>query len=112
MTLQGHWKAVLERTKGYKAAAEDERLTLAAWHLFALAKLRMYREAESAFAGLGDLDAPHYMRQSPEGGPLHSHLSALTDAQICADFWMAIKQAWRGMAVGTFDLRSTGFIEA
>lgn len=66
-TLQGCWKAVLERTKGYKVAEEDERLTLAAWHLFALARLRMYREAEAAFNGLGDLGAPHYVKQSPEG---------------------------------------------
>ncbi len=67
MTLQGSWRAVLERTGAYKTAAEDERLTLAAWHVFALAKLRLYREAESAFSGLGDLDAPHYMKQTPEG---------------------------------------------
>lgn len=68
VTLQGCWKAVLERTKMYRSAAEDEMLILAAWHLFALAKLRMYKEAESALNGLGDLNAPHHVKQSAAGG--------------------------------------------
>lgn len=65
--VQGCWKAVAEQTRDYKDAAEDQYLASAAWHIFALAKLRMYREAEAALAGLGDLDAPHYTAQTSKG---------------------------------------------
>lgn len=74
-------------------ASEDDRLTLAAWHLFALAKLRMYREAESAFNGLGDLDAPHYVKQSPEGAFQSPH--ALSQDMHAPDGLLTVWQLGR-----------------
>ena len=99
VTLQGCWKAVLERTKGYKAAPDDEMLTLAAWHLFALAKLRMYREAESAFKGLGDLDAPCYVKQSSKGGSLHHAIMLKLRRHGCAEGSLVYMPAWKTSAV-------------
>ena len=72
-TVQGCWKAVAERTRSFSAAAREGDLTQAAWHTFALAKLRRYRDAEAALNSLGALESPQYMEESPEGAePLHS----------------------------------------
>ena len=69
-TVQGCWKAVAERTRSFSAAARERDLTQAAWHIFALAKLRRYRDAETALNSLGDLEKPPYMEESPGGaGP-------------------------------------------
>ena len=71
-TVQGCWKAVAERTRSFSAAAREGDLTQAAWHIFALAKLRRYRDAEAALNGLGNLEKPPYIKESPGGaGPLH-----------------------------------------
>lgn len=47
-----------ERTKGHRGSAAGDRLTQAAWHIFALAKLRMYPSAAEELAALGPLDVP------------------------------------------------------
>ena len=65
--LQGRWRDVVERTRAYKNDPTGSALTLAGWHIFGLAKLRMYREAEAALIGLGDDRAPQYMTDGPEG---------------------------------------------
>jgi hypothetical protein len=57
----------MERTTAYKNNPTGSALTLAGWHIFGLAKLRMYREAEAALIGLGDLRAPRHMTDRPEG---------------------------------------------
>ena len=66
-TVQGCWKAVAERTRSFSAAARERDLTQAGWHIFALAKLRRYRDAEAALNSLGDLESPQYTEKGPEG---------------------------------------------
>ena len=66
-----------ERTRSFSAAARVGDLTQAAWHIFALAKLRRYRDAEAALSGLGNLESPQYMKDSPEGAGL-SHSTMLS----------------------------------
>ena len=69
-TVQGCWKAVAERTRSFSAAAREKDLTQAAWHIFSLAKLRRYRDAEAALNSLGNIESPQYMQESPEGADL------------------------------------------
>ena len=86
-TAQGCWKAVAERTRSFSAAAREGDLTQAAWHTFALAKLRRYRDAETALNSLGDLEGPKYMEESPEGADvLPSSRLLLTSNPDCLLF--------------------------
>ena len=83
-TVQGCWRAVSERTRSFSAAARQKDLTPAAWHIFALAKLRMYREADTALNSLGDLESPQYTEESPEGaGPLQIVKLSLASNPVC-----------------------------
>ena len=66
-STQGSWRAVAERTKAYKASNSEQCLTSAAWHIFALAKLRMYGEASAELASLGSLDAAQYEADGLQG---------------------------------------------
>ena len=55
--MQGSWRAVADRTKAHKASTAEDRLTEAAWHIFALAKLRQYGDAARELESLGPLDS-------------------------------------------------------
>ncbi len=56
-----------ERTKRYRGSAAEERLAQAAWHILALAKLRMYPSAAEELAALGPLDAPQHEGEAAQG---------------------------------------------
>ena len=55
--MQGSWRAVADRTRAYRASTAEDRLTDAAWHIFALTKLRQYGDAAQELASLGVLDS-------------------------------------------------------
>lgn len=70
--LQGSWRAVAERTTAYKDAPMGDKLVGAAWHIFALTKLRQYGSAADELAALGSLDSPAYLQDGPQGAPFRA----------------------------------------
>ncbi|BDA49206.1 Trafficking protein particle complex subunit 12 [Coccomyxa sp. Obi] len=67
LALQGSWRAVAERTNAYRNAPVDDLLVGAAWHIFALTKLRQYGNAADELASLSPLDSPQYIQEGPRG---------------------------------------------
>ena len=69
---------MVERTKVYRGSAAGDQLTQAAWHIFALAKLRMYPSAAEELAALGPLDAPQH-----EGACICCMQACMHVARVC-----------------------------
>ncbi len=49
-----------------------DMLVGAAWHIFALTKLRQYGSAADELAALGSLDSPAYLQDGPDGAPFRA----------------------------------------
>lgn len=63
LALQGAWRTIAERTQGFQSAGphgSKEALEEAAWHVLALAKLRVHGAALEVLKTLGQLDAPEH----------------------------------------------------
>lgn len=63
VSLQGAWRTIAERTQGFQSAGphgSKEALEEAAWHVLALAKLRVHGAALEVLKTLGQLDAPEH----------------------------------------------------
>eukprot|EP00873_Tetraselmis_striata_P038838 jgi/Tetstr1/459102/TSEL_004552.t1 len=69
LAVQGCWREIVERlrSKALSKLPVEEGLSLSAFYVLALVKLRQYVPAAEVLDAFGDLDAPRFSQAGPDG---------------------------------------------